>query len=195
MYLTSSTQPQCPFIHSDKGSKKLILSINFTHSHVESVLCSLFNLGVTSSFILNSSFILSYNINTPFTCRWYIASSLFSLWVASSLLLEARLTLEHNPSLELMIAPRFVLAPCVNLLPLRVPFVLNQIPLLLFMSCCNWCSAMLAFCTTQKDCGSAEIQQFAGYCDVKHTWIFYFSSYSSTLVISIDFSISCNTHQ
>ena len=62
MYSTSSTQPQCLFIQSGNGSKKLILSINFTHSHVESVLCPLLNLGVTFSPPLRNS---SPNSHTP----------------------------------------------------------------------------------------------------------------------------------
>ena len=47
-YSTISTQPQCPFVHSSNGSKRLILDINFIYSHVESVFCPLFILGVTS---------------------------------------------------------------------------------------------------------------------------------------------------
>ena len=48
-YSTISTQPQCPFIHSSNGSKCFSLDINFMYSHVESIFCPLFILGVTFS--------------------------------------------------------------------------------------------------------------------------------------------------
>ena len=55
MYSTISTQPQCPLIHPSTGSKKLILSITFMHSHVESIFCPLFILGVTISSTMSIS--------------------------------------------------------------------------------------------------------------------------------------------
>ena len=47
MYSMRSMQPQCPFVQSSNGSKKLILAINFVYSHVESVFCPFFILSVT----------------------------------------------------------------------------------------------------------------------------------------------------
>ena len=40
-------QPHWPFVHSNNGSKKLILAINFMYSYLESVFCPLFILVVT----------------------------------------------------------------------------------------------------------------------------------------------------
>ena len=50
MYSMRSMQPQCPFVQSSNGSKKLILAINFVYSHVESVFCPFFILSVTHRF-------------------------------------------------------------------------------------------------------------------------------------------------
>ena len=85
----SSTQPQCPFVQSGNGSKKLILSINCTYSYVESILCSLFNLGVTPAPAFNILLSLSQSAEPADMLVWEIfgilADTLLNVTIVYSL--------------------------------------------------------------------------------------------------------------